>query len=190
MNRPSGAARSLLLVSLLFLGSGALADADDGEYLGFKLGATFSVPDGAVGRDHITGARAYLVDPIRRLQHIGSLSVYVSPETATIGSVFGEWYFGSDRSAKHFADSYRRILEGKYPHWKSRPSTLTHGNYQLWVDIEERPPIVEHWPSEKNFRVAIALIYAPDSSHRDDWLAMLRRESGWESENLELAASQ
>jgi hypothetical protein len=56
----------------------------------------------------------------------------------------------------------------------------------LWVDIEEKPPIVEHWPSHKNSRVAIGLIFAPDSVGRSEWMALIQRELN----NLELTAKE
>lgn len=169
--------RNLIFICLLFVSVSALADASDGEYLGFKLGERYSMPQGSVGKEHITGALMYAVDPGRRHQHMGSLSLYVSPKTSTIGSIFGGWYFTNERSAKHFLDGYLRSLENKYGSWKRRRSTLTNGEYQMWVDLEQKSPYVDHWPSQKNYRVSVALIFAPDSVPRSDWLARVQREA-------------
>ena len=168
--------RALILASLIFSGPYVYADADDGEYLGYNLGEKLKVPKGSVGSDHITGAMIYFVNPKRQPHHIDSVSLYVSPKTSMIGSIFGEWYFSNARSANDFADRYLLSLEEKYSHWKRRGRSLTHGDYQLWVDVEERPPIVDHWPSRKNSRVAIGLIFAPDSLGRSNWTALIHRE--------------
>jgi len=168
--------RNLLFISLLFFATAAFADANDGEYLGFKLGERYSAPRGAVGRNHVTGAVVYAVDAHKRHQHIGSLSIYVSPKSSVIGSIFGEWYFVNKQSAKQFMDRYVLALEDEYSDWKRRRSTLTNGDYQLWVDLEQKPPIVDHWPSAKKFRVSVALIYAPDSAARAEWMAMIKSE--------------
>ena len=169
--------RNLILISLLFFSASAIGDANDGEYLGFKLGERFSAPRGAVRRNHLMGALIYVVDPRQRVEHIDSVSVYVSPKSSIIGSIFGEWYFSSARSAKNFADRYMPTLENKYSHWRRRRSSLTNGDFQLWVDLEQKPPIVDHWPSDKNFRVSIALIFAPDSPRRSEWMATIRKEA-------------
>jgi hypothetical protein len=168
--------RILILIGLIFSGAPVFADANDGEYLGYHLGEKFKVPRGAVSQEHITGAMIYYVSPKRQPHHIDAVSLYVSPESSMIGSIFGEWYFSSARSAKDFADRYLSNLEKKYNHWKRRGRSLTYGDYQLWVDIEEKPPIVDHWPSHKNSRVAIGLIYAPDSQGRNDWMALIKNE--------------
>ena len=168
--------RFSVFIILLFLSAAAVADANNGEYLGFKLGEKFSVPRGAVAYDHITGALFYVVNPGQRHQHISSLSIYVSPKSSIIGSIFGEWYFSNARSAKDFSGRYLQTLEKEYSHWKRRGNSLTNGDYQLWVDLEQKPPIVDHWPSDKNFRVAIALIFAPDSTRRNEWMATIHRE--------------
>ena len=168
--------RILILISLISFGASAFADANDGEYLGYNLGEKFKAPRGAVGMDHITGALIYVVSPRQQPHHIDSVSLYVSPKSSMIGSIFGEWYFSSVRSAKVFADQYLSKLEEKYGHWKRRGRSLTYGNYQLWVDVEEKTLIAEHWPSHKNSRVAIGLIFAPDSEGRNDWMALISGE--------------
>lgn len=169
--------RYLMFLSLLLLCSSVNADANDGEYLGFKLGSKLAAPDGAVGRDHISGALVYVVDHNLRHQHMGSLSVYVSPKSSLIGSVFGEWYFSSKRSAETFSNRYMETLENTYGDWKRKRNSLTNGDYQLWVDLEQKPPIVDHWPSDKKFRVAVALVFAPESAARSDWMARVMSEA-------------
>jgi hypothetical protein len=169
--------RKLAFISLLLLSTSAFADANDGEYLGFRLGSKFSAPDGAIGRDHIMGALVYVVDPHQRHQHMGSLSIYVSPKSSIIGSVFGDWYFSSKRSAQQFSDRYMQTLETKYSNWKRRRNLLTHGDYQIWVDLEQKPPIVDHWPSDKKFRVSVAMVFAPESTARSTWMARVMSEA-------------
>ena len=48
--------RILYLISLIIFSASAIADANDGEYLGYSLGDKFKVPRGATGDYHITGA--------------------------------------------------------------------------------------------------------------------------------------
>jgi len=177
--------RSLILIGFIILSTPAFADANDGEYLGIKLGEKLKTPRGAIGKDHVMGAKIYVVDPGRQPHHIDSVSIYVTPKSSIIGSIFGEWYFSSRRSAERFADRYLSSLEMKYGHWERRGRSLTYGDYQLWVEVEERPPIVDHWPSDKNSRVAIGLIFAPDSVGRNEWMALIDREVN----NLELTTA-
>ncbi len=165
-----------MLIGLIFFSSFATADANKGEFLGFKLGDKYAVPPGSVGKSLITGAMYYAVDPEQRHQHMGSLSLYVSPRSSIIGSIFGGWYFPSKKKAQAFADHYLRIVEQQYGHWKRRRNVFTNGDYQLWVDLEEKPPTYDHWPSEMKFRVSVALIFAPDSTLRGEWLAMIQQE--------------
>jgi len=176
--------RLLILISLISYGASALADAGAGEYLGYNLGDKFTVPRGAVGKDHITGAMIYVVAPKRQPHHIDAVSLYVSPKSSMIGSIFGEWYFSNARAAEVFADRYMSSLEKRYSNWKRRGHSLTYGDYQLWVEIEEKSPFVEHWPSREKSRVAIGLIFAPDSTGRNEWMALIQRELN----NLDLTA--
>lgn len=168
--------RNLIFICLLAVSAAALADANDGQYLGFKLGDRYSAPPGAAAGQHITGALIYAVDPESRHQHIGSLSIYVSPKSAIIGSIFGEWYFSSKRAALQFSDQYLQSLETKYSAWARRRNTLSNGDYQLWVDLEQKSPFVGHWPSDSKFRISVALTYAPESTLRRQWMATISSE--------------
>ena len=176
--------RYLVLVSLIFFNISVLADANDGEYLGFKLGGKFTAPGGSVGADHITGAMIYAVNPGQHFDHIDWVSVYVSPKSSIVGSIFGEKYFSNPRAAKVFADRYLSTLEKKYAHWIRRGRSLTNGDYQLWVSFEEKRTAFDDWPSDKIARVDIALIFTRDSVGRNDWMSLIASEVG----NLKIAA--
>ena len=176
--------RKLILVSLILFSTSAFADAHDGDFLGFTLGERFIVPRRSVGMEHITGAVIYAIDAGLHAQHIDSIRIYASPGTSIVGGIFGESYFSNLKVAEVFADRYLCSLETKYSHWDRRGRALTYGDYQLWVDIEEKPPLDDDWPADENIRVAIALIYAPDSPGRSEWMTLIGRELG----KMELAA--
>ena len=176
--------RYVVMVSLIFFNTSVLADANDGEYLGFKLGEKFKVPRGSAATYHITGAMNYSVDPGQHYHHVDAISVYVSPKSSIVGSIFGERYFSNPRAAKVFADRYLSTLEKKYAQWTRRGRTLTNGDYQLWVTFEEKHTVFDDWPSDKIARVAIALIFTRDSVGRKDWMSLIAGEVG----NLKIAA--
>jgi len=84
----------------------AFADANHGDYLGYRLGDKYAIPKGTTGRDHIMGAQIFDLDPGSHPHHVDTISIFASPTSSIIGSVFGEWYFASNRTAKQFADRY------------------------------------------------------------------------------------
>lgn len=168
--------RNLIFICFLAVSPTALADANDGQFLGFKLGDRYPAPRGSVPGQHITGALIYVVDPESRHQHIGSLSIYVSPKDAIIGSIFGEWYFSSKRAAEQFSDQYFGSLETRYGDWVRRRNTLSNGDYQIWVDLEQKSPFAGYWPSDGKFRISVALTFAPESALRQQWMAAISSE--------------
>jgi len=178
--------RKLILLSLILCSTLAFADANDGEFLGFTLGEKFNVPRGSDGIEHITGAMIFTVDAGLHAHHIDAISVYVSPGNSIVGGIFGERYFPNPRAAGVFADRYLCSLETKYSHWVRRGRSLTFGDYELWVDIEEKSSLDYDWSEDQNTRVAIALIYAPDSPGRSEWMILIGSEIG----EIELASSR
>jgi hypothetical protein len=181
------ASRGKIIGALLILCSTlAFADANDGDYLGYRLGDKFAIPKGTAGRDHILGAQIFDLDPGVHPHHVDTISIFASPASSIIGSIFGEWYFASNRAATHFADRYLAQLETKYANWTRSKRSLTNEQYQLWVDIEQKPTVTDYWPSSKKFRVAIGLIYAPDTLARNEWMSIIYMEVN----NLELSARE
>jgi hypothetical protein len=172
-------------ISCLWTGF-AFADANEGEYLGYRLGDKFVAPRGKQSRDHIVGAKIYDLKPTGQDHNVETLSLYVSPTSSIIGSIFGEWYFTSKRAAQQFADRYLVTLGEKYEHWTPSRRSLTYEDYQLSVEIEKKSPYIEYWPSPKKYRVAIGLIYTPESLGRNEWMAIVYMEAN----NLALTASQ
>jgi hypothetical protein len=167
-------------------GATALADANDGEYLGYRLGDIYDVPKKATSREHILGARIFDLNPGQHGHHVDAISIYVSPTSSIIGSIFGEWYFSTRRSAERFASQYLTSLGRKYDDWTLLGHSLTNENYRLSAEVEQKPLIVENWPSSLQFRVLIGLIYAPDSLSRSEWMALVHMEVN----DLQLTASQ
>ncbi len=98
--------RNLILIGLIFLSASAYADANDGEYRGIKLGEKLTTPRGAVGKDHVIGAKIYVVAPSRQPHHIDSMSIYASPKSSVIGSIFGQ----SPHRRVHPHPVYRQTL--------------------------------------------------------------------------------
>jgi hypothetical protein len=181
------AGRNKIVGAILILFSTlAIADANDGDYLGYRLGEKFDIPKGIAGRDHIMGAQIFDLDPGTHPHHVDTISIYASPTSSIIGSIFGDWYFANQRAAEQFADRYLAQLESKYGDWGRSGRSLTNNSYQLWVYVERKPPVVDYWPSSKQFRVSIGLIYAPDTLARNEWMAIIYMEVN----NLELTASQ
>ena len=162
MNEPDGNQQSLCIICgivacvLLLAGSVTFADANDGEYLGYRLGDKYPIPKRTAVRPHITGALIFDLNPGEHPHHVDTISLYVSPTSSIVGSIFGEWYFSNERAAESFADRYLAKLHGKYPNWMRTGRSLTYGDYQLWASVEKRPPVAEHWLSPKGYRVRLA----------------------------------
>jgi hypothetical protein len=176
----------LLLIGLLLGNTQAMADANDGEYLGYRLGDKFPVAKNANVRNHILGALIVDLDPGQQPHLVDSMSIYVSPTSSIIGSILGEWYFSSERSAQQFADRYLKTLEEKYVDWSRDGRSLNYEDYQLWVDVEQKPLVTERWTSSKRYRVGVGLVYTPSSLGHNMWVAIVNMEAN----NIELTASQ
>lgn len=175
-----------IVAAALLAGGTARGDADDGLYLGFRLGEKFDPPEVAQARSHVAGPLIYDFPVNSRDHGAESMTIFVTPESSIIGSIFGEWYFANRRAAQRFADRYFTTLRRKYPEWSDEDRSLTSERFQLFVDVQKQSANDEFWPSSQEYRVSASLIYSPDSLNRGEWMAIVYLESA----NLELATSQ
>ncbi len=176
---------TFLTLAAIVMSGTARADASNGEYLGYRLGDKFSVPMNAQPRPHVAGPLVYDFGMNTRDHGVETMTVFVSPESSIIGSIFGEWYFGNKRSAERFADRYLATLRRKYEQWTSDDESLSNGEYRLAVEVQKRAKDDHFWPSSDKYRVAVSLIYAPDSLRRGEWMAIVYMEAN----NLERITS-
>jgi hypothetical protein len=175
--RLSGILTGAVAGLLLAFGTTAHADADNGEFMGYRLGEEFVAPENAEPRPHVAGPRVYDFVVESRDHGAESMSIYASPRSSIIGSIFGEWYFSSRVAAKRFAERYLQSLTRRYDHWATKGSYLTHDSYQLSVEVQKKSRNDDFWPSPGKYRVAASLIYAPESLARGEWMAIVYMET-------------
>lgn len=155
----------------------ARADAGSGEYMGYRLGEKFRTPDNVEPRPHVAGPRVYDFVAETRDHGAESMSIYATPQSSIIGSIFGEWYFSSQAAARQFANRYLESLTRRYGEWTAKGNSLTHEDYQLTVEVQRKSRNDDFWPSPRKYRVAASLIYAPDSIARGEWMAIVIMET-------------
>jgi hypothetical protein len=105
-----------LLCCLFALPAVAVADAGDGQFMGYELGTRYAAPP----RDVEVTTTGNLViaaeNPIKPAD-IVQVSVIATPESRTIGSIIAASWYDTEAEAREVARRYVELLRAKYPDW-------------------------------------------------------------------------
>ena len=160
----------------------ALADANDGEFFGFELGARYLETD---NRQH-DDERLVLVatkDPVKP-DSIDSVYVLVTPVSRSIGKIAGEAWFQSGEDAIVAYERFRSFLRNKYENWDSEEqsdvnrqvSQFTNGDYVLVLQVTGPHRTGTASAVDKPFQLVLTLAYAAGSRKANEFETMAAAE--------------
>jgi hypothetical protein len=106
----------LLLCCLLALPTAALADAGDGQFMGYELGTEY--PASSQEPELTTSGNLLITaeDPTKPAD-IVQVSLITTSESRTIGYIIAASWFATEREARDFGIRYVELLRAKYPDW-------------------------------------------------------------------------
>jgi hypothetical protein len=108
---------SRVLLSCLFaLPTVVVADAGEGEFMGYRLGTRYAAPP---RNAEVTTTGTLLIaaeNPIKP-SDIAQVSVIATPESRTIGTIIATSWYATEGEAREAARRYVELLRAKYPDW-------------------------------------------------------------------------
>ena len=181
----------VLFICLLLAPGISSADANDGEFLGFKLGDTYPVTEST----EIVRTGDYLVVILNASagnapNDFEIINLFCSEVTHTIGRIRAFSPFDDDERAEasELASKYEKILNQKYFDWHGASAStwsrgaLTNDTYLLGSYL--RPKELPQTILQKAFGgvtmeyvAGIELSYKRESAAGDTWAELLKREA-------------
>jgi len=106
----------LLLCCLFALPTNAVADASDGQFMGYQLGAKYPVLPQDV-EVTTTGNLLIAAENPTKPADIVQVNLIVTPESRTIGYIVAASWYATEGEAREFGRRYADLLRAKYPDW-------------------------------------------------------------------------
>lgn len=172
----------LILIWLLFLPGIALADANDGEFMGYQLGRNYQSGANTQQRVTTTGNLIVIAEQAIKPGNIAEVSLLTTPETLTIGHINASSWFKTEAEARAFGRQYVDLLRAKYPDWvfgregmdaalRVVEVNLDRPPYNLWLRLNEGS---RH--GENMWRFSMTLSWLPDSKEALAWREISRSQ--------------
>lgn len=163
-----------LLCCLLALPTAILADAGDGQFMGYELGTKYP----ASAQEFMTTKKGNLLiaaaNPTKPAD-VAQVSVIATPETRTIGYIIAASWFASEREARDFATRYVELLRAKYPDWDFGQEKMDENFDLVEVNFNQAPHNIKlnlernEYDSRGMWRVSLTLGWAQESQARALW---------------------
>jgi hypothetical protein len=106
----------LLLCCLFALSTDVVADASDGQFMGYELGTEYP----ALPQDvevTTTGNLLIAAENPTKPADIVQVSLIVTPESRTIGYIVAASWYATEGEAREVGRRYLELLRAKYPDW-------------------------------------------------------------------------
>ena len=106
----------LLLCCLFAFPTVVVADASEGQFMGYELGTAYP----ALPRDvEVTTVGNLLIEAENPTKpaDIAQVSLVATPETRTIGYIIAASWYGTEGEAREVGRRYVELLRAKYPDW-------------------------------------------------------------------------
>ena len=106
----------LFLCCLFALPTVAIADANDGQFMGYELGTEYPTPPREI---EITTAGNLLIEAENptKPSNIVQVNLVATPESQTIGYIIASSWYASEGEAREVGRRYVELLRAKYSDW-------------------------------------------------------------------------
>ena len=172
----------LVLLLLLTMPGLLMADANDGEFMGYRLGSNYVRTANTQSTTTTRGNLMIVAEQPVKPVDVEDVSVIATVETLTIGYIEASVWRATQAEAKEVAKYYIPLLRAKYPEWifgderlnddfRIDEVSLVKPPYNLRLQLK-RDPSNDLAP----WRFSMTLTWDPAAEQADNWHALARSQ--------------
>ena len=165
----------LMLCCLLALPTAVLADASEGQFMGYELGTKYPASPQDV-EVMTTGNLLFEAEDPAKPADIVQVSVITTPGSRTIGYIIAASWYETEEDAREAGRRYAELLRAKYPDWNFGREVMDANMRIVEVNFDKAP-----------YNLRLRLVRDEYESHSTWRFSM---GLGWDRESRELRAWQ
>jgi hypothetical protein len=171
-----------VLAVLITLPTLAIADAGDGEFMGYQLGERYQLSDGTRRQKTTSGNLIITAERPVKPKDIAEVSLLTTAKTLTIGYIDASQWFETEAEARDFARRYVELLRAKYPDWEFGRERMDNDMRIVEVNLDAAPYTLrlqlteDERNGESLWRFSMALGWLPDVQPARAWRNASRTE--------------
>ncbi len=167
-----------LLVALIAMPAAVFADAANGDFLGYTLGANYNSSAKTVQQVRTNGTLVVQAENPIKPDDIASVALIVTSETKTIGHIIGSQWFATEAEGRDFARRYVNLLHAKYSGWEYGREKMDNNLRINEINLDEQPHNIrfrldqELHDGQTMWRFSMSLTWLPTSKEFQAWQNM------------------
>ena len=128
----------LFLFCFLVLPAVVFADANDGQFMGYELGADYPATP-QVSESTTTGNLLIVAEDPVKPAAIEQVSLVATPVSRTIGFIDAASWFATEEEAREMGRHYIELLRAKYPDWQFGREVMDANMRIVEVNLDKAP---------------------------------------------------
>ena len=171
----------LLLCFLLALPTVVVADANEGQFMGYELGTEYPAPPQDV---EVTTAGNLLIEAENPTKpaDIVQVSLVATPESRTIGYITAASWYATEGQAREVGRRYVELLRAKYPDWDFGRELMDASLRIVEVNFDKAPYNLQlrlgrdEYDGRSMWRISMGLGWRGESKEWHAWQNKAARE--------------
>lgn len=170
----------IILILLAAMPGVVLADAGQGEFMGYLLGSDYQPSESTQRRTTTSGNLIIVAENPIKPQDIAEVSLLTTAETLTIGYIAASQWFKTETEARAFGKKYADLLRAKYPSWQFGREQMDNDMRIVEVNFDKSPYNLRmllnevERNGEKSWRISMTLGWLTDAKAAQEWRILAR----------------
>ena len=173
--------RLILMLAIAMPGT-VIADAADGQFMGYQLGSNYQRSVSTQVRATANGNLSITAEKPIKPADVGDVTLIATAETLTIGYINALTWFDSEAEAREFGRQYINLLRAKYPDWSFGRERLDANMKVVEANLDKQPHNLQMRITEGRrngktmWRISMTLTWMPGTKEAQGWGNMSRTQ--------------
>lgn len=152
-----------------------MADAADGQFMGYQLGGNYQRSASTRAQVTFTGNLNITAENPVKPANVDEVTLTATAETLTIGYINALSWFDTEAGAREFGRKYFKLLRAKYPDWAFGRDVLDANMNVVEVNLDEQPYNLRMQLTEGRrdgktmWRISMTLTWLPGTKEAEAW---------------------
>ncbi|MGB5212007.1 MAG: hypothetical protein WBO47_07520 [Gammaproteobacteria bacterium] len=172
----------IILILLVAMPGALMADANDGQFMGYQLGAEYKRTANTQTQATANGNLNISAENPVKPDNVGDVALVATVGTLTIGYINALTWFDSEAEAREFGREYVRLLRAKYPDWVFGREELDANMNIVEVNLDKLPHNLRVRMTEGRrgdkamWRISMTLSWLPGTQQAIAWENLSRAQ--------------
>ena len=165
----------IFLMLVIAIPSVVMADAADGQFMGYQLGSNYPRSGNTRVEVTFTGNLNITAENPVKPTNVDEVTLTATAETLTIGYINALSWFDSEAEARDFGRKYFKLLRAKYPDWALGRDVMDANMNVVEVNLDKEPYKLRmrltdgRRDGKMMWRISMTLTWLPGTKEAEAW---------------------